>query len=279
MGAGVIGERQLQDVLVKIGQNEIAAPVRQPVGEPCHQRGGNDDEQPEADPRADQRRERPRRRPERRGQRPGQRIDDTAEQHRLGKLRDRERDVGERQSPRKRGVGFQQTKDAQIDAEKGHRWRDPKGCRLMPIYARTPAMSAQFPEAGTHFAGTGAFERPLGARVGTLPDRCRGGQHGAACVGEDKPAASPVLRIDFDFDEPTPLQRLEIGGERGAVEHEQLRDIAHGRRRRTVERHEKRKLALCQPDWAQRLVETARKRPRRALDMEAKAAVANFVRQ
>ena len=38
MRAGVVGERQLQDVLEEIGQHQIAAAVREPVGEPCHQR-------------------------------------------------------------------------------------------------------------------------------------------------------------------------------------------------------------------------------------------------
>ena len=38
MRAGVVGERQLQHVLEKIRQHQIAPPVRQPVGEPGHQR-------------------------------------------------------------------------------------------------------------------------------------------------------------------------------------------------------------------------------------------------
>ncbi len=40
MRAGMIGERQLQHVLEEIRQHQIAAAVRQPVGEPGHQRRG-----------------------------------------------------------------------------------------------------------------------------------------------------------------------------------------------------------------------------------------------
>ena len=39
MGAGMVGERQLQHVLEIIGQHQVAAAVRQPVGEPRDQRG------------------------------------------------------------------------------------------------------------------------------------------------------------------------------------------------------------------------------------------------
>ena len=58
MGAGVVGQRQLQHVLEIVRQHHVAAAVRQPVGEPGHERAGDDDEQAEADPGADERRER-----------------------------------------------------------------------------------------------------------------------------------------------------------------------------------------------------------------------------
>ena len=57
MRAGVIGQRQLQHMLEKIGQHEVAAAMREPVGEPGDQRRGHDDEQAEGDPGADQRRQ------------------------------------------------------------------------------------------------------------------------------------------------------------------------------------------------------------------------------
>ena len=67
MLAGMVGERQLQDVLEVIRQHHVAALMREPVGEPGDQRAGRDDEQAETDPGADERRERPRRRPDARG--------------------------------------------------------------------------------------------------------------------------------------------------------------------------------------------------------------------
>ena len=57
MRTGVIGERQLQQMLEEVGEHEVAAPMRQAVGEPGHQRRGGDDEQAEADPGADERRQ------------------------------------------------------------------------------------------------------------------------------------------------------------------------------------------------------------------------------
>ena len=44
MRAGMVGERQLQHVLEVIRQHHVAAPMRQPVGVPGHERGGDDDE-------------------------------------------------------------------------------------------------------------------------------------------------------------------------------------------------------------------------------------------
>ena len=57
MRAGVIAQREVQDVLEKVGEHQVAAAVRQPVGKPGHQGAGHDGEQPESDPGADQRRE------------------------------------------------------------------------------------------------------------------------------------------------------------------------------------------------------------------------------
>ncbi len=120
MLAGMIGERQLQHVLEIIRQHQIAAPVRQPIGEPGDQRAGADNEQAETDPGADERRERPDRRRETCGQRARQRIDDAAEQHRLDELRRGERDIGERQRDGEAGVGAQQAEHAEIEADERH---------------------------------------------------------------------------------------------------------------------------------------------------------------
>ena len=120
MGAGMVGERQLQHVLEIICQHQIAPPVRQPVGEPRDQYAGDDDEQPEPHPGADQRRERQRGRADRGGQRAGQRVDDVAEQDRLDQLRHRERDVGERKYAGEAGFGREQRDEAGVGANKRH---------------------------------------------------------------------------------------------------------------------------------------------------------------
>ena len=120
MRAGVIGQRQLQHVFEEIGEHEIAAAMRQAVGEPGHQRGGDDDEQAEADPGADQRRQHVRGGPEPGRKRAGQRIDDVAEQHRLDELRDRQRDIGERERDGEPCFGFEKAEQAQINAQKRH---------------------------------------------------------------------------------------------------------------------------------------------------------------
>ena len=116
MRTGMVSERQLQHVLEEVGENEVAAPVREAIGEPCHQRGSNDDEQAEANPCADQRREHVRGRPYAGRKRAGQRIDDVAEQHRLDKLRHRQRDIGKRQRNGELNFRFEKPEQAQIDA-------------------------------------------------------------------------------------------------------------------------------------------------------------------
>ncbi len=125
MRAGVVAHRQLQDVLEKVGEHQVAAPVRQPVGEPRDQRAGDDDEQAEDDPGADERRQRERCRRRGARQRPGQGIDDAAEQDRLDEQRHCERDIGERERGGEARFGREQLKHTQIDAEKRHDRSDP----------------------------------------------------------------------------------------------------------------------------------------------------------
>ena len=105
MLAGVVGERQLQHVLEIIRQHQVAAPMRQPVGEPGDDGAGDDDEQPEGDPGAKQRGQCQGRSPDAGRQRARERIDDAAEQHRLDELRRGERDIRGRQCHREPGVG------------------------------------------------------------------------------------------------------------------------------------------------------------------------------
>ena len=120
MGAGMIGERQLQHVLEIVRQHHVAAPMREPVGVPGDQRRREDHEQTETDPGADQRRQRACRRFDAGRQCSRQGIDDTAEQHRLDELRRGERDIGKRQRHGQPRVGPQQAEDAKVDADEGH---------------------------------------------------------------------------------------------------------------------------------------------------------------
>jgi hypothetical protein len=120
MLAGMVGERQLQHVLEIIGQHQIAALMREPVGEPRDQRAGPDDKETERDPSAGERRQRPRRRSDAGRQCARQRIDDATEQNRLGELRASQRDIGKGQRYRQPAVGAQQAKDAEVDSDKRH---------------------------------------------------------------------------------------------------------------------------------------------------------------
>ena len=116
----MIAERQLQHVLEKVGQHDVAALVRQPVGEPGDQGAGDDDEQAEGDPGADQRQERERGRAEVGREPARQGIDDVAEQDRLDELRDGQRDIGERQYPGEPQGRREQVEHANIHAKEGH---------------------------------------------------------------------------------------------------------------------------------------------------------------
>ena len=55
MHAGVIGQRQLQDVIEVVGQDRLALAVRQPVGVQGDERAADDGEQAEPDPGPEQR--------------------------------------------------------------------------------------------------------------------------------------------------------------------------------------------------------------------------------
>ena len=92
---------------------------------------------------------------------------------------------------------------------------------------------------------------------------------------DGKAAAALVLLVDRDLHQTAALERLEIGGERGAVHGQQRRDAAERRRFRAVERRQQRELALRETERPQRLVEAPRQRARRALHVQAQAGVAH----
>ena len=59
-------------------------------------------------------------RPDAGRKRAGQRIDDVAEQHRLDELRNRQRDIGNREHDGEPCFGFEKAEQAQINAQKRH---------------------------------------------------------------------------------------------------------------------------------------------------------------
>ena len=116
MRAGVIGERQLQHMLEEVGEHQVAASMREAIGEPGDQRRGRDDEQAEGDPSTDQRRQGADCRSDPGRQCARQSIDDMPEQHRFDELRDRQRDVGKREHARKPRLRREQVEQPEIDA-------------------------------------------------------------------------------------------------------------------------------------------------------------------
>ena len=116
MGAGVEGQRQLQDVLEIVGQHRLALAVREPVGLQRHDRAAADGEQPERHPGQQ---ERPGR--VRAGDRlAGEHVDDPAEQHGFRELRGGEQQIGERQQPAQPRLLAEQLENAGVEAENGH---------------------------------------------------------------------------------------------------------------------------------------------------------------
>ena len=79
----------------------------------------------------------------------------------------------------------------------------------------------------------------------------------------DPPASAPVggcacpHRRRSPLIEAAPLQRLEIGGERGPVHGQQGGDLADAGRLRTIERHHQGELAVGQGERPERLVDSA----------------------
>ena len=138
-------------------------------------------------------------------------------------------------------------------------------------------MSAKFAKTGAQDVRAGAAQEPLRLPVRARPDRRCGGKERASGRGDDQPPAAFVGVIHLHLDKTAARERLEIGGERGAVERQQRGDGADGRRLGTVERCQERELPLGQTDRPQRLVEASCQRPRRSLHMQAKTVVAHVM--
>src|SRR5262249_1276034 len=74
---------------------------------------------------------------------------------------------------------------------------------------------------------------------------------------ERQQPAALVVRIDGHLDQAAALERLERGGERGAIHGEHGRHRGHARRRWAVERRQQRELLVGEIERAKDLVETA----------------------
>ena len=111
--------------------------------------------------------------------------------------------------------------------------------------------------------------------MGGLPEVDRADEEGLAGVGQDQPPGAAVIAVRLDRHQPPAFEWLQRGGQGRAVHGEKRGDCAHRRRRRPVQRHEKRELPAGQGERAERVVETPRERARRPLAVQAKAVVAD----
>ena len=138
--------------------------------------------------------------------------------------------------------------------------------------------SGQREQTSPQAIAAGTRKRPLDLGMGASPGWHRAGEQRAARTRQLQPATASVVGIDHDRDEAAPLQRLERGGERRAVHGKQRRDRTDAGRLGPVQRHHQRILAASQAERPERLVETPRERPRRALQVQAQTRIPNEAR-
>ena len=123
-----------------------------------------------------------------------------------------------------------------------------------------------------------AADQPFNLGMSVFPDRIRPDQQRATGRRQSKTPATAVFLVDRNFQKPAPFEWLEIGRESRAVHREKGRDVAKRRRLRPVERHQQRKLSIGEIERPQYVVETARQRTGRAVNMQAQAIVTHQVR-
>ena len=131
------------------------------------------------------------------------------------------------------------------------------------------------PQVAAQAIGVAVLQPRFNFQVGSLPDRRSVGEQSPALWRQTQPSTTPVSRIWAHLDQAAPLQRLECGGQGGAIHGQQRGHRPHARRLRTIQRHEQRELTVRQTDRAQCLVEIPCQRPCRPLHVQTEATIAN----
>ena len=115
MGGAVEAQRKMQHMLEELRHHREPAPVREALGLQRDDNGDGNREQGEADPRREQGREIQKSERSACRLRAAQFVDDAPEQHRLGELRARQGEIGQRQKDRDALLAAEQAKDADVN--------------------------------------------------------------------------------------------------------------------------------------------------------------------
>jgi hypothetical protein len=123
--------------------------------------------------------------------------------------------------------------------------------------------------------GVALWQERFNFQVGILPDWRSVGEQGPALSRQTHPSTTPVCRIWGYLDQAAALQRLDCGGQGGAIHGQQRCHRPHAGRLRTIQRHEQRELTIGQPDRPQCRVEIPGQCPCRPLHVQTEATIAN----
>jgi hypothetical protein len=140
---------------------------------------------------------------------------------------------------------------------------------------RTLERSAEGAEVVAEAGWVAAGQKGFQFAAETLPDGDSTGEEFSAVDAEAEPTATVVGRVACDFEQAAACERLQRGGQGGAVHAQQIGHRRDARRVRAIERHEERKLAVGEVKGAEGFVEAAGESAGGALDMEAEAEIAN----
>ena len=157
-------------------------------------------------------------------------------------------------------------------------WFAPLILRLGAHAAWRDIRSGQRAQVAPQAVGAGTRKQALDLAMRASPDRDGARERRPTRGRQLQPATAAIVGIDHHRDEAAPPQRLERSGERRAVEGKHGCDRTDAGRLGPVHRHHHRVLPAGQPERPQHVIETPRKRPRRALQMQAQARVPHEAR-